>query len=310
MRALANFIMAGRLKAMLVAATSAVASLLLPPVTAVLAYVGAGAVVLVTLRRGGAEGALVMFGALLATGLFGYLTLGQPVPVVASTGLLWLPAWLVAVVLRYSRSLTRALQAATALGVAAVLLVYAWVGDPAAQWRDLLTPLLGPALEQGAFGSDPQQAQALLDQVAAMMTGTVAAALVLGLLLSLMLARSWQALLYNPGGFRSEFHALAMDRWMGLVTVACLAMARFADGAAAALLGQLALVALVPFLFVGLAVIHGLAARLRIKPLWLLVVYGLVLFMPQALVLLLVLGVLDGWFGFRSRVGGSGEGKI
>jgi uncharacterized protein YybS (DUF2232 family) len=65
-------------------------------------------------------------------------------------------------------------------------------------------------------------------------------------------------------------------------------------------------VALVPFLFVGLAVVHATAARLGLKPAWLVALYVLLLFLPQALVLVVVLGVLDGWFRFRRNASGTG----
>ncbi len=302
MRALANFIMRGRLPAMLVAATSSVLSLLLPPVTAVLAYVGAGALMLVTLRRGVAEGALVLVGALLATGLFGYLSLGQAQPVVIATLILWLPAWLVAGVLRISRSLPWAVLAATGFGLVAVLLVYAWVDDPAASWRGLLEPLAQEALRHQELGMQPDQVQQLLQQASSMMTGTVAAALVLGLLLSLMLARGWQALLYNPGGFRTEFQQLALPGWFSAITLAGLLLARFTSGTMAAVVLQMGLVVLVPLLFVGTAVVHGIAVKRRLRPWWLISFYVLLFVLPEVVVLVVVIGVLDGWFRFRDRV--------
>ena len=306
MRAFANFIMAGRLQAMLVAATSSVLSLLLPPITAVLAYVGAGALMLVTLRRGAGEGARVMGGALLATGLFGWLALGHPVPVVIATLILWFPAWVLATVLRGSQSLSWTLQLATAMGVLGVLLAHVLVGDPAAHWRELLEPLGELLMRQAELELSAQQVQELLQQAASLMTGAVAAALLLGLLLSLVLARSWQALLYNPGGFRSEFHALALPGWIGAMALLCLVGARFAAEGLGAFLLQIGLVVMVPFLFVGLAVLHATAARLGLKPLWLAVLYLLLLFLPQALVLVVVLGILDGWFRFRRSTAGSG----
>ena len=304
MRAFANFIMAGRLRAMLVAATSAVLSLLLPPVTAVLAYVGAGAVMLVTLRMGPSEGARIMGGALLATGLFGWLALGHPVPVVIATLILWFPAWVLATVLRNSQSLAWTLQLATAMALLGVVLAHVLVGDLAGRWQQVLQPLADLAAQQADLSQE--QTQALLVQVSGLMTGAVAATLLLGLMLSLALGRGWQALLYNPGGFRQEFHDLALPGWMGAAALGCLLGARFAAGEAGNLLLQLGLVALVPFLFVGLAVLHATAARLELKPLWLVALYVLLLFLPQALVLVVVLGVLDGWFRFRRNASGTG----
>jgi hypothetical protein len=306
MRVFANFIMAGRLQAMLVAATGSVLSLLLPPFTAVLAYVGAGALMLVTLRLGAVEGARVMAGALLVTALFGFLALGQGVPVMIATLILWFPAWVLATVLRGSQSLSWTLQLATGMALLGVLLVHMLLGDPAAHWRALLEPLGEQALSQAELEMSGEQVRELLHQASTMMTGAVAATLLLGLLLSLVLARSWQALLYNPGGFRSEFHALALPGWMGAVALGCMLGARYAAADLGAFLLQAGLVVLVPFLFVGLAVAHATAARFGLKPAWLVVLYALLLALPQAVVLVAVLGVLDGWFRFRRNASGTG----
>ena len=306
MRAFANFIMAGRLQAMLVAASSSVLSLLLPPITAVFAYVGAAALMLVTLRLGSVEGARLMAGALLATGLFGFLVLGHALPVMIATLILWFPAWVLATVLRGSQSLTWTLQLATGMALLGVLMVYMLLGDPAARWREVLEPLGELALNQAEVGMSRAQVQELLYQASTMMTGAVAAALLLGLLLSLVLARGWQALLYNPGGFRSEFHALALPGWMGAVALGSMLGARFVAEGAGAFLLQVGLVTLVPFLFVGLAVAHATAARFGLRPVWLVVLYALLLFVPQIVVLVAVLGVLDGWFRFRRKASGTG----
>ena len=67
MRSLATFIMAGRLRAMLVASAATLLSFLLPPVTAPLGYLGSAAVMLVTLRQGPLEGLVVLAGAAVAT---------------------------------------------------------------------------------------------------------------------------------------------------------------------------------------------------------------------------------------------------
>ena len=308
MRVLAQFIMSGRLQAMLVAASSAVFSLLAPPVTSVLAYLGAGTLMLVTLRRGWLEGVLVTCGALLVTGVFAHLALGQSTVVMVATLVLWLPALLLAYSLRISRSLMRALQVAAGLGLAGVLLVYASLSNPAVSWQRLLEPLVRAALEQNDLGMDLQQQNQLLEQVSGLMTGTAAAALVFGLLLSLWLARAWQAQLYNPGGFRDEFHQLALPGSMSLLTLACLLSPSVLSGLWAELGLQLGIVLLVPFVFVGLAVVHGSAAKRGLAWYWLMAVYLLILVLPQAMVLLVVMGILDGWFHFRARVAGSGAG--
>ena len=300
MRALAGFIMAGRLRAMLVAATGAMLALLAPPVTSPLSYLGGATVALVTLRRGATEGAIVLVGAALGTGALAALALGQAAPVVLGTLLLWVPAWIVAQVLRRTVSLAWALKAAVAIGLAVVLGVYLVHGDPAPWWHQVLQPMVDSAVKRSGLKGDPAQ---ILAEASRLMTGVAAAALVLGLLVCLLLARWWQAMLYNPGGFREEFHGLRVDRTSGWASVGVLLTAELARGTLAAVAAQLAVVLMVMYLLAGLALVHALVTRLRAHAGWLVGMYLALLILPaQAGVLLAAAGLLDGWLNFRARL--------
>ncbi len=300
MRALAGFIMGGRLRAMLVAAASAVLALLAPPFTAPLSYLGGAAVALVSLRVGMWEAALVLLGGAAGTALLSQLVLGHAVPVVLAALFLWVPAWLVAGVLRYTVSLTRAVQSAAVIGVLVVVGAYAIHGDPAAWWQHILAPVLGPALKQSGVSGDPQQ---VLAAVAQLMTGVAAAALVLGLLVCVLLARWWQALLYNPGGFRREFHALRMDRSSGWMTVAVVFAAAAGHGSVLATVAvQVAMVLLVMYALTGLALAHSLVAGYRAHVAWLAGLYVALIVLRPMVLLLALAGLLDAWFDFRRRL--------
>ncbi len=73
MNFLANYIMRGRIQAMIVASTLALLSLMMPPVS----VVSSATIALVTLRRGGYEGLTILGCSSVAVGLLGFLILGN-----------------------------------------------------------------------------------------------------------------------------------------------------------------------------------------------------------------------------------------
>jgi hypothetical protein len=291
MKALASFIMRGRQWAVLVSAVAAVLSLYLPP----LSYISGAAVALVVLRHGAFEGALVTAGAVFAAAAFGLVAMGTPMAAAGFLFALWLPLYLAALVLRRTVSLALTFEAAAGLAGIGVLAAFALLGDPGGWWLALLEEF-SKEIPAAALGDQAAE-------VSRMMTGLAAGAALISLLLSLLLARWWQALLYNPGGFRQEFHALRMGRRSRLVALALFGGASLAGGMVGELSTNLALVAVMLFLFEGMAAVHGVVAKLKLAQGWLVALYVLLfLALPQMVVLLSALGYADAWVDFRSRV--------
>ena len=57
----------------------------------------------------------------------------------------------------------------------------------------------------------------------------------------------------------------------------------------------------------GLAVVHGMLAKTGSGSVWLVVLYLLLIFfMPQAVMVLATVGLMDVWIDFRARVGEKG----
>jgi hypothetical protein len=304
MKLIAGYVMRGPSQATLVASVTALLSLLVPP----LGLLSAGAIGLVTLRNGVGYGALVSALSTLAIGALSWITLGSPLAAVGVLLLVWLPMLGLGALLRHSRSLALTVQTAGAMGVVMVLMTYAIVGDPATAWGKVLEPLVtGPlreALSASAELTPDAQAQ-LIAQLAGWMTGAFAAALVAQFLMGLFVARWWQAVLYNPGGFGDEFRALRLGRGYALSTILLLALLPFFDGSSLA--ANLLLVLIVPLIVQGLAVVHGVRAIRNARPAWLYGFYALlVLLMPQSLLLVACVGLVDAWTDIRRRVAPSG----
>lgn len=301
MRFLANTIMRGPMAAILVTSVAAMLGLLLPP----LGYLSAAAVGLVTLRLGLAEAGKVVAGSMVVTAVLGGVLVGNPMAPLAFLLALWLPLLVTAWSLRRTGNLARSLLLAGLFGVMVVFGFHAGVDDPAGWWRNLLYRMV----EQ----TTPEQQEVLrpvLDDIAGLMTGMVGAAVALGVALSLLLARWWQAVLYNPGGFRREFHALRLGRVATGGTVLLLALS-WLQTPGLAIFADLLPLALMLHLLQGLALVHSLVARSGANVGWLVATYVLLLLpmvTTQTALTLAVAGMVDNWMDFRTRLG-SGKPK-
>ncbi len=299
MRWLASYVMKGPVTAALVAALAGLLSLLQPPLTWLFAYIGAGTVALVTLQVGARQGLLVLVTAVAAAGGFTALALPFPAAEAVWIGAGWLPVWAAGWLLARSRSLAWTLQWIGLLGAAAVIAAYVVMPDPAAHWLQVIEPLR-PMLAQAGQWQDPAELDRLLEIAAQVMTGVLAAWIVLGTVLGLLVGRAWQALLYRPGALREEFAGLRLGRMLAGVT---LVLGVLGVGLRLAWAGNAALALGVVFFFGGLAVAHGIAARWPGGSVWLVGLYVLMLLaLPQMMLLLALVALADSWLDFRGRL--------
>jgi uncharacterized protein YybS (DUF2232 family) len=301
MRALAGFIVAGPLQAVLVIALFTVLSFLAPPLTSILSYGGTAALALYSLHAGSRSGVIVLLGAMLGTGLLTEMLLHQGLAIAVTSLLLWIPVWLVAVVLRETRSLAMAMLALSVLAMVGILVAFAWFGDLGQWWLERLQGLINSLAAQPELQIDTGSLMEFAEQVAPFMTGSLAAGLSFAALTCLMLGRWWQSLLVKPGALRQEFYALRLNRVLSLLAVAIFAVAALKIGSVSELALQWSLVVMVPFLFVGLAVVHATLANLKTTRIWLIVIYILMSLLPQVMMLVIVTGMLDPWLDLRRR---------
>lgn len=288
MRALAQFAMRGPLQASGVAAVTTAIPLLF--------WIGAAVVGLVILRLGLTQGLNIGLWALLPA--LGWSWFGND-----PTALFVLIQVMVMVaVLRTTTSWEKTLLTGSGLALA----------------TGVLLPILFPQLLKDLVDTgvafyqqyNPDMANELggrLDEVvgrvmSASMAGTY---LIIAVALAL-LARSWQAKLYNPGGFRSEFHALRLSRPVAVLCVAAMFIAP-ALGLNPVLVSW---AAGLPLLIAGLGMIHGVVGVRKMSVQWLVLFYiALVLLSPSLMLLLLLLAFVDSWLDFRGRIKPSGPAE-
>lgn len=285
MRALAEFIMRGRMQATLVVAGCAALPLLY--------WLGAAAGCLVLLRRG-LRDALGVLALGLLPALIWWLYSDDPRALLVLLGSASL-----ALVLRASESWNRVLLVSIAMGVVFSVVLGAVFGPQiemlAQALIKVMPSLLGEVYQQ--MSVDEQARFASL--ITPILTGLIAALLQIVSVLSLIVGRYWQALLYNPGGFGREFRAVriplgpAMLLLAGMVVTPNLGVQ----------MSMLVPLCSVPLVFAGLALIHGLVAQKRLAKFWLVGLYvTLLLFMQLIYPLLVVLAIVDSLIDFRGRL--------
>ena len=304
MKSLAIFILRGPSQAILVAVATAVLAMMLPP----LSVISGAAVSLVTLRNGPRPGAMVMLGSTAFVALIAYVSLGNVLPSLVFLTMLWLPLWVLGWVLREIRSLALATAVAGMLGIMAVLVVYALVGDVSSWWQQVLMTLFEPAMEVGGPLADRATVETILASLSKIMTGVAAAGMSLNVVMCLYLARAWQAQLYNPGGFRDEFYGLRLGQGLAMISLVIIALSLLPLGVVSHMAVEIVIVILSLYVLQGLAMLHAIVAQRKLHIAWLVVLYLVMLFvLPQLVVLVAVLGLVDTWADFRRRLGNAPE---
>jgi len=212
MRALAEWIMHGPAQARIATIALATVPLLFAGLGAGTARVFAGfaatgmmtlcaaALGLVTLRRGAVAGFGLMAWALLP-GVVWLIWRNEASPLV-----LMVTTTALAAVLRQTISWSRTLVAAAIVGVLISALLGLLAPQMAVELREL-----AQQLTQALAGKDPRLADlASPEALYEILLGGLVAGHLGSALISLVVARWWQALLYHPGGLRAEFHQLRL----------------------------------------------------------------------------------------------------
>lgn len=282
MRLLAEFIMRGRLYA----ACAAILGSWLPLLSQ--AVIG-----LVTLRKGWTEGLLILFVASVPA--FYAATTGEVGQVIVAATLgVFLATYLQALVLRATASWEAMLVVAVGVSVAVAALVW------------LLSPDLGRDIGEFFKGYLPADDPAASDQIAKFWqgftalkaSGLIAFWVGFSSLAGMILSRWFQAMLYNPGGFQSEFHALRLSYPVagvcGVAVVYC-----WLNDHEYTFWGNLFAA---PAALAGLGLVHYALARFKWGVAAVVAVYlALLLIRPLAMVIIF-LGLTDAWMDYRKKI--------
>jgi len=274
MRRLAQFAMKGGKQATLVAVVFAI----IP----VLFWISAAVVALVILRKGYQAGAQVFMWSLLPALIWWFN--GDPTPALTLIGVAGLAS-----VLRYSAHWTYVLVASMLVSIISMPILASYL-------QEVMLTFAEAGIQLQATQSLPDEVST--EQVKALMEGVLGAVHLAILLACTVLARWWQSVLFNPGGFQTEFHQLRLPVWLtGSLALAVFGLSNIAD------MTQWLFILAIPLLFAGLALVHGLVEQMKLGRMWLIATYlGLLFSSALVFSLLALLATLDSVFGLRKRL--------
>ena len=288
MNFLATYIMRGRVQAMIVASSLALVSLMMPPVS----VLSSATVALVTLRLGAFEGLIILGCSTLAASILGFFATGNFQFAFLYVLVLWLPVWLISIILREGRHLSLAVEIATLLGVLGVIVFYLFSSEPAGMWSAVLAQMI-PA------DAPVAEIQDKIEILVHYMTGIVAAGSVLGLLFGLFLGRWWQANLFNPGGFKQEYLLMSTKTWLSIASVAIVGVALVTSGEVSEIAWNIIILLFILYTVTGKSILHTYFAKMKLGRFMVPMLYITLFLIPHLMLLVALVGVSDPWLDLR-----------
>lgn len=291
MRAIAEYVMIGRRQAVIVA--------LLCSFVPFFGWLGTAVMGFVTLRKGITEGAIILLWIALPSIVLSVFGITQPLIENVLYG--DVVAWFLAIILRQTSSWNLVLQVAAGLGAIGVLVAHLLHPDIATLWIKILNATFVQLQKTGwRFALNPEELKIWIGAFAKIATGVQTVFILCLSLLSLSVARWWQAMLYNPGGFSRELYQLRLKPVAAIV----LSLALLLAASGVTVVWDTIPVLLMPFFFAGLCLFHNYIVAVKAHWIWLGAFYvALALFFPQIAILLAVLAFVDVWVNFRNRFG-------
>jgi len=268
----------------------------LPALSYLLSGVPAG---LIILRKGPAYGMQVLLVCLLAVVLFVALAGANPQVALAFALGIWVPVAICCSVLRITQSQGWLVFAAGVIAAAYVLMVHWLIDDVPAWWLQWMEIWIKNAFPEGGG----EQYQEVLERAAPAMNAMMASGMTISLVVATFLSRWWQSALFNPGGFRTEFYALRLPNVVIFLTLMGIGLLYTGSGQPGSAGLDILVVVIVLYLFQGLASVHRIVAAKSMPRGWLIMMYVLLLLVPQAVLLVACLGLVDSWMINRNKEG-------
>jgi hypothetical protein len=281
LKALAEFILRGRVQALIVALVGSFFPL-----------VSSATVGLVALCKGSKEGFLLFLWAslpLVVMQQVGSENMLLTAVSVASLGIMVIAASLHSVYASWQWTLIATVVVAI---ICAALFGFLMAADV----TELL--VIAQQIFEAMQSADTPVASAISEPL---VLGLVAVILAVGCVMSLLLARWWQSAVYNPGGFQKEFHGFTISSKIAVILLALFLIGRLIPEGY-----QLwADLALLPFLLAGIAMIHSTIKLYGLGGQWVAILYVGLIFMGKPVTLVLAgLGLADSLIDLRSRLDG------
>lgn len=250
---------------------------------------------LVTLRKGAKESAMVLLWVLVANCLLAYIA---NIPGILLNNVIYAVVftWILALVLHYTGSWARVVEAGALIAVLGIVVVHLLIGDVQQYWLTYLSKGYAWVNQYLQLQLSADDIKALAGTAAKYITGVQAATILGSNLINLGIARWLQSLLYNPGGLQKELYMIRLPYIIVAIITVCL----LATLSGAAISYDIIPVILLPAIIAGLSLLHQSMAKIRYGWGGLFVYYVfLILFFPYMLILTSLTAVADAFFDFR-----------
>ena len=283
----------------------------------IIGIVGILIAALVTLSKSVVEGAVLTIAATLPYVISFYLagSYNEATPAIvvwAAVSVAVLSnvlTWVSAVMLRRQTSWSLILQVGALLGVLVVSVIH--LADPAiADWWggqlqayysqvQAVTGALKSSVPGTAAGSADSQVE-MINVTKQYATGLMVAGILFNAILQLIVARWWQAIVFNPGSLRRELQRIRLSPLAGVLFIVSLVCSY---------LGNSVVSDIMPILYIlfgaaGLSLVHYLFGLMgsNTRWFWILLFYiALIISLPTSVVLVAILALLDIWLNMRKR---------
>jgi hypothetical protein len=267
---------------------------------------------LVTLRKGIIDGALVTIAATLPC-LIGYFAwtpeateMQMELVLVVFIITRNILTWFFAVVLRRFSNWSFVFELAALLGILVVGTVHMIQPDIQSWWAQQLTTYFHNIVDSSTkIPADLQHQEINIAKLYA--TGFVVVLVLGNALLQLVIARWWQAAMFNPGELRKELHQIHLGHIAGIIFAIVLVLAYLGINAA---MDELPILYII-FFVAGLSLLHCFVSTIQGKwsglninksLTWLFLIYlGIFITFPFSLLLVSMFALIDTGVDFRKR---------
>ena len=299
---LAKYTLKGPYQAAAVVGTLAVLSVFLPPVlggNALAVMIGSLCMLLscvlvslIILTQGLDSGLKPIVVSVLGITLVAWVVVNAPMLGLWVGLVQWLPIILLSQTLRSTRSLGLTLLAGVALGIVAIAAQHLLLGPMDEELvAQALQNMAGPA-------QSAAEMEVALVQFARLFVLALVPMVYLFVVLILLIARWTQASLAETKAFGEEFRALALGKTPAMIGLALVALSFWLQQP---WLVSLVFLAVIAFMFQGIAVVHARLGPLRNGRVFLVVFYVLMFVIQKAVALTAFTGVIDNWLAFRKK---------
>ena len=276
---LASFIMRGRVQASAIAALGNALPLITP------ATIG-----LVALRKGFSEGGLICLWGLLPVFLT-YFYSDSNQFFVLLTACNFLNILLVCGILRYRGDWEMTLVSLVIISIilmGSLLLIFQ-------QDFEVLVQRLIEVVEEASRQTNIESLKIEKSSIAVFTTWTI----VLNTFLGVVIARWWQSIIFNPGGFKEEFQGIRLNRKLLILIFSILVLS-------SAIFNQYsnwAYLSIFPLVVGGLSLFHWLVNEKNLGKVPIIFAYVfMVLFTPFVILILALLGTVDCFYNVRQKL--------